>query len=94
LKAKEDDVRIDFFSMIDLIIELIQIQTWINSEKEEIVNYKWDFSFSLENFAWANSIKEGIVGCNSLNDRKVCKSTISSNEICSCNSTPSLTFFE
>jgi hypothetical protein len=34
---------------------------WINFTNEGIVNYKGDFEFSLENLAWANSIKEGIV---------------------------------
>jgi hypothetical protein len=47
-------------------VEFIQICLWINSTKEGIVNYKWDFSFAFENLAWADSIKEGIVTDNSL----------------------------
>jgi hypothetical protein len=50
---------------------LIQRQTWIDSTKEGIVNYKEDFSFSMENLAWVNSIKTGIESYNSLK-RKEC----------------------
>jgi hypothetical protein len=51
---------------------------WINSTKEGIVNYKGDFSFSLESLEWAYSMYEGIVNYNSLK----------------CNSTPSFTLPE
>jgi hypothetical protein len=47
------------------VIEFIQICLWITSTKEGILNYKEDFSFSLDNFAWANSKKDRIVSYDS-----------------------------